>query len=125
MVIWWTVQSLKTSRTFTCEFKATFRLPYSRQRWPNSIYLLSDDNLSAEQSLVLCGDRRGSLHVFKATSENEVRKFRFLSSKIGIRLKREMQSFSPMSTYSMCMCSSLPSTRQCTVPFDLNLVIKK
>jgi hypothetical protein len=75
LVIWWTVQCLKTSQSFSCEVKANFRLPYCRQRWPNSVYLVTRDTICTERnaSLVLCGDRRGSLHVFKNIAENEVR----------------------------------------------------
>ncbi|CAB4011266.1 WD repeat-containing 6, partial [Paramuricea clavata] len=73
LVIWWTVQCLKTSQSFSCEVKANFRLPYCRQRWPNSVYLVTRDIICTEPnaSLVLCGDRRGSLHVFKDIAENE------------------------------------------------------
>ena len=75
LVIWWTVECVVASKTFGCEVKASFRLPYCRQRWPNSVYVAPDDTTCAGQSasLVLCGDRRGSLHVFKATAETEVR----------------------------------------------------
>ena len=75
LVIWWTVERVKTSRTFNCDLKAKFRLPYCRQRWPNSSHLLLNDTICTEQnaSLLLLGDRRGSLHLFKANVEIEVR----------------------------------------------------
>ena len=77
LVIWWTVKCFEASKTFRCEVNATFRLPYCRQRWPNSVYLITDDTACADlnPSLVLCGDRRGSLHVFKANTEKEVSNF--------------------------------------------------
>ena len=75
LLIWWTVERVKTSRSFSCDLKAKFRLPYCRQRWPNSAHLLLNDTICTEQNapLVLLGDRRGSLHLFKANAETEVR----------------------------------------------------
>ncbi|XP_028403319.1 WD repeat-containing protein 6-like isoform X2 [Dendronephthya gigantea] len=69
LVIWWSVEGRGKSKEFHCEVKARFRLPYCRQRWPNSVFLVDGDSLCS--TFLLCGDRRGSLHVFKATNENE------------------------------------------------------
>ena len=75
LVIWWTVNCVKTSQSFSCDEKAKFRLPYCRQRWPNSAHLLVSSTVCTEQNtlLVLLGDRRGSLHLFKTNAESEVR----------------------------------------------------
>lgn len=75
LVFWWTIERIKTSRTFSCDLKAKFCLPYCRQRWPNSAHFLLNDTICTEQNapLVLLGDRRGSLHLFKANVAKEVR----------------------------------------------------
>lgn len=75
VVTWWIVECLKSTQTFSCEVKANLRLPYCRQRWPNSVFIYCHNAACPEldTSLVFCGDRRGSLHVFKPTTRNEVR----------------------------------------------------
>lgn len=81
LILWWSVSCSDVNRVFLSEVKAYFRLPYCRQRWPNSIFLSPKGGMSAKvlhepdsnARLVLCGDRRGSLHIFKAGDKGEVR----------------------------------------------------
>ncbi|XP_046850736.1 WD repeat-containing protein 6-like isoform X2 [Xenia sp. Carnegie-2017] len=69
LIIWWIIARVHDSKQFVCEQKATFSLPYCRQRWLNTVLVVNNTpSKGLETSLVLCGDRRGSLHVYNVSA---------------------------------------------------------
>ena len=48
-------------------FLSTFLLPHSKQRWMTDFLVVNDFEraIESENNSLLCGDRRGSLHLFK------------------------------------------------------------
>ena len=68
---WWKVTIGLPAREFHLEPLRTFWLPPSKQRWATCAELLIlsrknkvDDGKGADPYLLLCGDRKGSLHLY-------------------------------------------------------------
>ena len=76
-MLWWTISHLNEKKSFSCEVRSCFRLPHCRQRWPNCIFIIPKKMVVCcddygNTPLVMCGDRRGSLHVFKGCDRLKV-----------------------------------------------------
>lgn len=75
----------KTSTSVAIAIKATFSLPHSRQRWVSAASLVKYRNNSfVDEFLLVCGDRRGSLHLYEQSSQDPIQSILGVHGKTGV-----------------------------------------
>lgn len=72
-ITWWNIRCNEDSPIFDVTPVCSFSLPPSKQRWASAIEIFPDpstklssgkDSWTCESVVVVCGDRKGSLHLF-------------------------------------------------------------
>ena len=87
---WWNIEHVNNVPVFIVSPLRSFILPPSKQRWATAIEIFpnpstkrssDNENWTAESMLLVCGDRKGSLHLFdprcSTSSEKVLVKIRF------------------------------------------------
>ena len=95
---WWNIKHVNSVPVFIVSPLRSFILPPSKQRWATAIEIFpnpstkrSSDNedWTAESMLLVCGDRKGSLHLFdpsySTSSEKVLVNIRFTEKFIVIK----------------------------------------
>ena len=95
---WWNIKHVNSVPVFIVSPLRSFILPPSKQRWATAIEIFpnpstkrssDNENWTAESMLLVCGDRKGSLHLFdprySTPSEKVLVKIRFTEKFVIIK----------------------------------------
>ena len=108
---WWNIKHVHNVPVFIVSPLRSFILPHSKQRWATAIEIFpnpstkrssDNENWTAESMLLVCGDRKGSLHLFDprypTSSEKVLVKIRLFWKNVPFLWKQllDWNSFIPL-----------------------------